>query len=56
LSETAIEDLPMRDLVKLFKKQVSLHGVAKFVPLLADSNLASGVESMNSHRQGSLTI
>ena len=29
----------MRDLVKLFKKQVCLHGVTKFVPLLADGHI-----------------
>ena len=28
----------MRDLVKLFKKQVGLHGVAKFAPLLGDGS------------------
>lgn len=39
MSLIAVEDLPMRDLVKLFRKQVSLHGVSKFVPLLVDGNM-----------------
>jgi hypothetical protein len=38
MSGTAIEDLPMSELVKLFKKQVSLHGVAKFKPLLEEDD------------------
>lgn len=38
MSGTAIEDLPMSELVKLFKKQVSLHGVAKFKSLLQDGD------------------
>ena len=39
MSEIAIEDLSMSDLVELFKKQVSIHGIAEFIPLLMDRNV-----------------
>ena len=39
MGNIAIEDLSMSELVKLFKKKVSLHGIAEFVPLLMDRNV-----------------
>lgn len=51
MSHDAIEDLSMRDLVKLFKKQVSLHGIARFVPLLSDGEInAEGFDVVSGDR------
>jgi hypothetical protein len=36
-----MEDLPMDDLVELFRRQVNLHGVARFIPLLAETSASS---------------
>ena len=44
MSKNPIEESSIDDLIKLFEKQVKIHGVAKFIPLLEESPLLNLVE------------
>lgn len=44
MSKNPIEELSIDDLIKLFEKQVKIHGVARFIPLLEESPLMDLVE------------